>query len=656
MTTMRKSRRRCGWGVAALVALAGIGVLLGRWTSPASDVVARARGAYDKGDWGQAATLARRQLQRNGNDSEALRILARASIRLSRDEAATAIYKDRLGAERMQPEDHFLVGLAMVRLGRNETALKIWEKAASAGPEHPELLGSLAQQALALGKLDMADSAARRLARQPGWEARGLLLLGEVQHLLDNPREAADALDQGLRLDPGARGVPLAPSHYRLLLARSWLQLGRPVEAQEPLMMVLASAGPAGANAAREAHWLLSRAYLHTGRLADASAALARACGHGTENRLVPEPSPYLGSARCAFCHADISRTYLRTRHARTFHHGPELLNLPLPDRPLPASDDPKVTLTFQRDEQHVRVETCERDRVVNTLVDYAFGTRERYVTMIGRDDEGDYRGVRLSYYHTTSGSGWDRTSGDAGTPDGNDNIRGRPIDVRGGVVRCLHCHVTRPIAFRDPPPEAIGPEAADSAIGCERCHGPGGSHAAAIAADFPDRAIAIVRAGTARATVVNVQCIECHTVDIRSAIASAPDDPRYVRSPGMTMTFSRCYTQSDGGLSCLTCHDPHREAESLASFYETKCLTCHAQQRALHGPPVSADGSSITAPTGQRTACKVNPTRDCLKCHMPKVPVAELHTSLTDHYIRPHKDPSTRAQAGDLQAVTVEK
>jgi nitrate reductase cytochrome c-type subunit len=138
---------------------------------------------------------------------------------------------------------------------------------------------------------------------------------------------------------------------------------------------------------------------------------------------------------------------------------------------------------------------------------------------------------------------------------------------------------------------------------------------------------------------VVNDQCTERHTVDIRSAIASTPDDPRYVRSPGMTMTFSRCYTESDSGLSCLTCHDPHREAESSASFYETKCLTCHSQQRALQDPPVSADGFSTLAPTGRTTACQVSPTKDCLKCHMPKVPVAELHTSLTDHYIRVRKD-----------------
>ena len=51
--------------------------------------------------------------------------------------------------------------------------------------------------------------------------------------------------------------------------------------------------------------------------------------------------------------------------------------------------------------------------------------------------------------------------------------------------------------AFRamSPTPRALlgntGPEAADHSIGCEKCHGPGGNHLLAIAAKFPDLAIA---------------------------------------------------------------------------------------------------------------------------------------------------------------------
>jgi hypothetical protein len=105
-------------------------------------------------------------------------------------------------------------------------------------------------------------------------------------------------------------------------------------------------------------------------------------------------------------------------------------------------------------------------------------------------------------------------------------------------------------------------------------------------------------------------------------------EDPIWVRSSGATMTFSRCYTESNGGLSCLTCHDPHKDAEKSTAFYEEKCRSCHS----------SSSKSNTSA-----TVCKVNATRDCLSCHMPKVPMPVLHTSLTDHYIRVHKEKPPR-------------
>ncbi len=38
-------------------------------------------------------------------------------------------------------------------------------------------------------------------------------------------------------------------------------------------------------------------------------------------------------------------------------------------------------------------------------------------------------------------------------------------------------------------------------------------------------------------------------------------------------------------------------------------------------------------------SVCKVNPAHGCLSCHMPKVRIPVLHTSLTDHYIRVHRE-----------------
>src|SRR5262249_19575384 len=161
---------------------------------------------------------------------------------------------------------------------------------------------------------------------------------------------------------------------------------------------------------------------------------------------------------------------YDGTRHTRSFHHGAGLLELPLPDRPLADPDDPKVTHTIQRKDQHIEVDTKAGDRVFKMIVAYAFGTRRRYVTMIGRDEEKNYRALRLSSYHAAGGSGWGRTSGDVGRSDDIEDVRGQQVDVRDGVVRCLYCHTTQSRDYRAPPPEGgPGPEAADAGIGCER-------------------------------------------------------------------------------------------------------------------------------------------------------------------------------------------
>jgi hypothetical protein len=84
---------------------------------------------------------------------------------------------------------------------------------------------------------------------------------------------------------------------------------------------------------------------------------------------------------------------------------------------------------------------------------------------------------------------------------------------------------------------------------------------------------------------------------------------------PKATLTLN-----DDGEMSCLTCHDPHRDDEEPVGFYKSRCLSCHLQQN------------------GSQTHCRVNPTTDCLNCHMPKIPSAVLHSSLTDHYIRVRK------------------
>src|SRR5262249_31549466 len=153
-----------------------------------------------------------------------------------------------------------------------------------------------------------------------------------------------------------------------------------------------------------EANWLLSRAFLQEGRIAEASSALDRAGGYRADHPLLAQPSRYVGSARCASCPPEINEAPPPSPHAPTLHPAPDLLNLPFPARPLAAPADPKVTHTFSRNDGRIEVTTSAGNDVWKAVVAYAFGSSGRYVTMIGRDAEGGFRALRLSSYPTPEG------------------------------------------------------------------------------------------------------------------------------------------------------------------------------------------------------------------------------------------------------------
>ncbi len=639
---MKRSGGRAGWVILVLAIGAALGVIWVAWGGPVrrwvadwvtteSTVLAEAEAAYRANDWQRTADLTRPMLKSRTDNPDALRLYARASARMNHDTAAASIYAGRLGISQMEPEDLFLLGLLNARAGRFETALELWVEAARKGDDEAEVFDNLARLSLRLQRLDEAADAARRLSQKSGWEARGLLLLGDILAVLEDPRGSVDAFRAALERDPAAVGAPLPLSHYRKQLARSLLQLGKPVEAREAIKPLRASAGGDGADA--QAEWLLSRAWLQEGNLKEATAALSRAGSYRSEHMLEPEPTPYVGEASCVACHREEASGHERSRHARTFHHGKGLLDLPIPKVPLADPDDPKVTHTVVRENDKIKVETHAGDKIYRLIVEYAFGTSDQYVTMIGRDDERTYRALRLSSYHTADGVAWGPTAGDV--PNLGKNTRGEPIHVRDGAVRCLYCHVTFYRDFRDPAPEPLGRAAADRGIGCERCHGPGGNHVRAIKGNFGETAI--VNPGAGGAQAIGKACADCHVVGSEAEIKKAPDDPRYARSPGVTLSFSRCFTDSDGAMSCMTCHDAHRDDQGSASFFEAKCLSCHGAKPGPEQKLTAAPRGGDRIVGKKPVVCPVNPTTKCLECHMPKVPMPLLHRDLTDHYIRVH-------------------
>lgn len=584
-----------------------------------------AQKAYDSGDWATAARLANQQLRTDRADQEAVRILARSSAREGRDDIATSLYENRLGLRAMQAEDHFLLGRIIAGQGNSDLALGIWEKALKTDPDHAEMLESFACMSAQKMHLEEAVTAVSRLAGRPGLEAKGLLLQGIFKSLMEDPAGSAKSIGQALQIDDKIQSSFMTSDQQMKLFIKDLLRTSQPAEARVQINRFY---GDSAANDL-EIGWLLSRIEMQEGQAKPESNWAKQGQAYRQSNPLAMEPAGYVGSARCVKCHTEITENYRQTRHANSFHHGPALLSLPRPSKPLQDFDDPLVSHAVQptADGRMEIVTRRDDQEVLRVLVDYAFGTPDRYLTMVGRDQNKTYRAARISHYAGLKGSGWDRTSGDTGHSESNHDVMGQEVHARDGVVRCLACHVTTPRDFRGnrPADEKRTAAAADSGIGCEKCHGPGENHLAAIKLNLPDPAIRSLTG--LNAGDVNKACVDCHTVgDPREVIAS-PEDPKWVRSAGVTFPLSKCFKESQGQLSCLSCHAPHQPSPDSPAFYESKCLQCH-----------SADKPAKIETQFKTVICKINAKKDCLNCHMPKVPVPVLHDSLTDHYIRVRK------------------
>jgi tetratricopeptide (TPR) repeat protein len=539
--------------------------------------------------------------------------MARANARMGRDEVAQRLFL-RLKPDAWQAEDLLLIAAGLMRQGRTQLARDNLGLALRADPFHPEALQQGYRICAQEERWEEAARLAGRLATVPRWEVIGEVLLGGAWEALDDPQGAAEALVRALGRDPTLRNTGVDPGTARKRLAHALLRLGRPGDASRHL-----EADPALRDDPETA-WLLSRAYLPAGELPRATAALGSARAFRPEDPMVPEPARYVGAAQCARCHAAIHRAEQGSRHARTFLAGADIGHLDLPEHPIADPVRPEVSHALRRDGDRLRAEAVVEGETLRAFVDYALGSGDRGMTLVGRDADGRSRELRISRY--ARGTIWDLTTGHDPHPRRTADWLGRPLEA-DELRRCLDCHTTRASSAAG----RSGPEAADRGIGCERCHGPAGNHLAAVASGFSD--LAIARPRLAPAARVVALCGSCHGPRDSSP---APTDPGAARFQAPTLTRSRCYTESDGRLSCTTCHDPHRDASPLAASYEARCLSCHEPPRA------PAPGPALASSEGKpRSVCPVNPTSNCLECHMPRVDDAVRHSSFTDHYIRIH-------------------
>src|SRR3984885_2874052 len=263
------------------------------------------------------------------------------------------------------------------------------------------------------------------------------------------------------------------------------------------------------------------------------------------------------------------------------------------------------------------RLEVSSGKKSILASIAWTFGAGVHGQTYI-LDHDGAFYESQVSRFAALDGM--DLTPGHRRVDAGNlKNALGKQLST-SAAARCFACHTT--YATTDSKFDAAR---AVPGIHCEKSHGPGAQHIHAIHADQREEALKSILNPANLGPVESVDfCGACHRTMLDVVESTEAYGPINVRFQPYRLEKSRCWgTEGDARLTCVACHNPHEPLVHGASFYDDRCLACHAARGRE-----SAGGEAMPA------VCPVA-NSNCPSCHMPKSDVPEMHAQFTDHFIR---------------------
>jgi hypothetical protein len=188
------------------------------------------------------------------------------------------------------------------------------------------------------------------------------------------------------------------------------------------------------------------------------------------------------------------------------------------------------------------------------------------------------------------------------------------------GARACFNCHSTGAVVDHRLNLASLQP-----GLHCEHCHVGANDHMAGVLKG--DLSLTPPQLGKMTAENLSNFCGQCHRT-WELVVRSRWKGVANVRFQPYRLANSKCFNGTDPRISCVACHDPHQPLEKRASYYDAKCLACHAP------PPTSTDTPSAATVAPHAKSCPVAKA-NCTSCHMPKVPLTNGRLEFTDHEIR---------------------
>jgi hypothetical protein len=324
----------------------------------------------------------------------------------------------------------------------------------------------------------------------------------------------------------------------------------------------------------------------------------------------------YVGSKACQECHPGEASLHTRSGHAQTLRPAASLeLARWLAGSTVQDPEHPDVAWSYRLEDGRLIAERTDGDDVEEQVLDFAFGSGHNAVTFVSLTDERvpASREHRLTHF-TDTGTLAVTPGQRVAAPVHGTTPRGRNLGAKE-TLKCFGCHTTRTSAHDD---TSLDLATMIPNVSCERCHGPGRAHVEAERRGVRDRSL------TRSVDFMNAEremlfCGQCH----RHPTQAPPgrirvDNTELARYQPVGLMQSRCYRETEGGIRCVTCHDPHATTKSDPRATERTCLGCHE-----------------AAP---QAVCRVSPTSGCIGCHMPGVDSGQ-DVKFTDHWIRIRDD-----------------
>jgi len=223
---------------------------------------------------------------------------------------------------------------------------------------------------------------------------------------------------------------------------------------------------------------------------------------------------------------------------------------------------------------------------------------------------DGDLFESRVSYFRDVKGLG--PTLGSEGSvPAALTEAAGR-LMTQDDKLRCFGCHSTGAASGTQLTLEKLTP-----GVQCAHCHEGTETHLAEMLLNGYDPDVHKEKPGSHQFAAEKVSdfCGQCHRTWAEIAMQPNPGIAN-IRFQPYRLAGSKCYDVDDARISCLACHDPHREVDANPLDYDAKCLACHG---------------------GGKPGAKKCPVskQDCVTCHMPKLELPGAHFKFSDHRIR---------------------